>query len=192
MFSMKKRIRAIETDLQDLSIRYNSILDRLDNIYYQIDKVIERNRELIEVKPKEIKIKYFDPDIESLTRIDSGDWIDLRSAETIETTEGEYYLIRLGIGMILPDGYEAHVLPRSSTFKKYGIVMTNSTGIIDNSYSGDDDEWRFPALATRHAVIRKGDRIAQFRIVKNQPPISFDVVDHLNDTSRGGFGSTGV
>lgn len=192
MFSMKKRIRAIETDLQDLSIRYNSILDRLDNIYYQIDKVIERNRELIEVKPKEIKIKYFDPDIESLTRIDSGDWIDLRSAETIETTEGEYYLIRLGIGMILPDGYEAHVLPRSSTFKKYGIVMTNSTGIIDNSYSGDDDEWRFPALATRHSVIRKGDRIAQFRIVKNQPPISFDVVDHLNDTSRGGFGSTGV
>ena len=139
-----------------------------------------------------IKVLYHNKALPHLYAIQSGDWIDLRSAETIETTEGDYYLIRLGIGMILPDGYEAHILPRSSTFKKYGIVMTNSTGIIDNSYSGDDDEWRFPALATRHAVIRKGDRIAQFRIVKNQPPISFDVVDHLNDTSRGGFGSTGV
>ena len=139
-----------------------------------------------------IKIKYFDQEIETIEKISVGDWIDLRSAETVELKPGDYKLLRLGVGMILPDGYEAHVLPRSSTFKNFGIICANSMGVIDNSYSGDEDEWRFPAVALRDTVINKGDRICQFRIVKNQPGIKFEIVDHLNETSRGGIGSTGT
>ena len=138
-----------------------------------------------------IKIKYFDPEIEKIEKIDVGDWIDLRSAETVELKAGDYYPFYLGVGMILPDDYEAHVLPRSSTPENFGIIMACSMGIVDNSYSGDADEWRFPALAIRDTVIHKGDRIAQFRIVKNQPAIKFEAVDHLNEVSRGGIGSTG-
>jgi dUTP pyrophosphatase len=140
----------------------------------------------------EIKIKYFDQEIEQIQKISKGDWIDLRSAERVELKAGEYYLIPLGVGMILPDGYEAHVLPRSSTPSKFGIILANSMGVIDNSYSGDADEWKFPAVAIRDTVIEKGDRIAQFRIMKNQPAIEFEVVNHLNEISRGGIGSTGV
>lgn len=142
-------------------------------------------------KPKTIKIKYFDQEIEKIQKISAGDWIDLRSAERVELKAGEYKLLRLGVGMILPDGYEALVLPRSSTLSKFGIILANSMGVIDNSYSGDSDEWRFPAVAIRDTVIEKGDRIAQFRIMKNQPGIKFEVVDHLNEISRGGIGSTG-
>lgn len=138
-----------------------------------------------------IKIKYFDQEIEKIQKISVGDWIDLRSAERVELKAGEYKLLRLGVGMILPDGYEALVLPRSSTPSKFGIILANSMGVIDNSYSGDADEWRFPAVAIRDTVIEKGDRIAQFRIIKNQPSINFEVVDHLNEISRGGIGSTG-
>lgn len=140
---------------------------------------------------KTIKIKYFDQEIEKIQKISVGDWIDLRVAERVELKAGEYNLLRLGVGMILPDGYEALVLPRSSTPSKFGIIMTNSMGVIDNSYSGDTDEWKFPAVAIRDTVIEKGDRIAQFRIMKNQPSINFEIVDHLNDISRGGIGSTG-
>jgi len=137
-----------------------------------------------------IKIKYFS-DIEPIAKISVGDWIDLRAAKTMIFKSGEYALIPLGVGMILPDGYEAHILPRSSTPSKFGIMCANSMGVIDNSYSGDADEWHFPAVAIRSTMIFKGDRIAQFRIVKNQPPIEFEVVEHLNDISRGGIGSTG-
>lgn len=139
---------------------------------------------------KEIKIKYFVP-MPRIQKISKGDWIDLRAGERVEIKKGEYYLIRLGVGMILPKGYEALVLPRSSTPSKFGIVCANSMGVIDNSYSGDADEWKFPALAIRDTVIEKGDRIAQFRIVKNQPSIKLEVVKHLNEISRGGIGSTG-
>ena len=138
-----------------------------------------------------IKIKYFDQEIEKISKIAKGDWIDLRSAEDVAIKKGEYHLIRLGVGMILPDGYEAHIVPRSSTPSKFGIVCANSMGIIDNSYSGDADEWMFPAVALRDTVIMKNDRICQFRIVKNQPEIVFDEVDHLGENSRGGIGSTG-
>ena len=140
---------------------------------------------------KRIKIKYFDQDIEKIQKVAVGDWIDLRSAWTMELKAGEYVLIPLGVGMILPDGYEAHILPRSSTPDKFGIILANSMGVIDNSYSGDSDEWHFPAVAIRDTTIFKGDRIAQFRIVKNQPEIKFEVVGHLNEISRGGIGSTG-
>ena len=137
-----------------------------------------------------IYIKYFE-DIEPVEKISVGDWIDLRAAERVEMKKGDYALIRLGVGMILPDGYEAHVLPRSSTPSKFGIILANSMGVIDNSYSGDNDEWKFPAVAIRDTVIEKGDRIAQFRLMENQPKIEFVTVDRLNENSRGGIGSTG-
>lgn len=143
-------------------------------------------------KPEvEIKIKYFDKSIPRIKKITEGDWIDLRASKSFHIGNGGYVRIPLGVGMILPDGYEAHVLPRSSTPERFGIICANSMGIIDNSYSGDADEWQFPALAIRETIIEKGDRIAQFRIVKNQPKITFKTVAHLNEKSRGGFGSTG-
>lgn len=140
---------------------------------------------------EEIRIKYFVEDLEQIQAIDGGDWIDLRAAEDVKIGAGEYKLIRLGVGMILPNGYEAHVVPRSSTFKNFGIIQTNSVGIIDNSYSGDADEWHFPAVALRDTEIHKGDRICQFRIVRNQAPVNFVTVKSLNAISRGGLGSTG-
>ena len=126
-----------------------------------------------------------------LEKISVGDWIDLRAGETVTIKKGDYYLIRLGVGMILPDGYEALVLPRSSTPYKFGIMVANSMGVIDNSYCGDADEWKFPAVAIRDTVIKKGDRIAQFRIVENQPKLNFKTVENLKPKSRGGIGSTG-
>ena len=140
---------------------------------------------------KTIKIKYF-TDIEQIEKISQGDWIDLRAAETVSLFKGEFKLISLGVGMILPDEYEAHIVPRSSTFKKFHIIQTNHMGIIDNSYCGEQDEWKFPALAVEDTIINKNDRICQFRIVKKQPEIVFEQVEKLSDTSRGGFGSTGV
>ena len=138
-----------------------------------------------------IKIKYFDDEIEKVNKIDIGDWIDLRSAETVEIKAGEYKLIKLGVGMILPKGYEAHVVPRSSTFKNFGIIQTNHMGVIDESYCGENDQWHFPAFALRDTIIHKNDRICQFRIMKKQPEVMIIEVDHLADVSRGGFGSTG-
>ena len=140
----------------------------------------------------EIKIKYFDKYIEPISKIDVGDWIDLRAAETVEMHKGDFKLIRLGIGMKLPEGYEAHIAPRSSTAMRFKILQANSIGIIDNSYSGDGDEWKFPAYAIRDTIINKNDRICQFRIVKKQPEITFVEVEHLDEVSRGGFGSTGT
>jgi dUTP pyrophosphatase len=140
---------------------------------------------------EEIRIKYFVEDLEPIQAIKGGDWIDLRAAEDVSLSAGDYKLIRLGVGMILPEGYEAQVVPRSSTFKHFGIILANSLGVIDNSYSGDADEWHFPAVALRDTLIHRGDRICQFRIVKNQPRITFTRVDTLNEISRGGIGSTG-
>ena len=142
-------------------------------------------------KPQTIKIKYFDNEIDKIQKIEKGDWIDLRAAETVELKAGEFKLIKLGIGIKLPDGYEAHIVPRSSTFKNFGIIQTNHCGIIDNSYCGDNDQWLFPAYALRDTVIHKNDRICQFRIIEKQPELTFEEVEHLEDTDRGGFGSTG-
>lgn len=139
-----------------------------------------------------IKIKYHNKDIEKMTQIPNGDWIDLRAAETVAMKAGEFKLISLGVSMKLPDGYEAHVVPRSSTFKKWGVLQTNSMGVIDNSYCGENDIWRFPALAMRDTFIEEGDRICQFRIVKKMEPVEFVEVEHMDDADRGGFGSTGA
>lgn len=139
-----------------------------------------------------IKIKYHIDEIDKIKEIAIGDWIDLRAAETVLLHKGDFALISLGVSMKLPDGYEAHVVPRSSTFKKWGVLQTNSMGIIDNSYSGTNDIWRFPALAVRDTVINKNDRICQFRIVKRQPTVEFEEMDTLDAVDRGGFGSTGA
>ena len=142
---------------------------------------------------EEISIKYLNEDAEELCYIDGkSDWIDLRAAETVQLEVGELQLINLGVAMQLPTGYEAIVAPRSSTLKNFGVLMANSIGIVDESYCGDEDWWRFPALAVRDTVIHKGDRICQFRIIKHQPEISFNKVDHLASENRGGFGSTGT
>lgn len=139
-----------------------------------------------------IRIKYFSDKMKRLEYIDGkSDWIDLRASETVELKAGEFKLIPLGVAMELPKGYEAHLVPRSSTFKNYGILQTNSCGIIDCSYCGDEDMWRMPVYATRDTVIRENDRICQFRIVENQPKVVFDEVESLDNSSRGGFGSTG-
>ena len=141
----------------------------------------------------EIKIKYFTDKIDKLCYVDGkSDWIDLRAAETVELKKGEFKLIPLGIAMALPKGYEAHVLPRSSTFKNFGIRQTNNMGVIDESYCGPNDQWFFPALAERDTVINVNDRICQFRIAEHQPKIEFCESTLEGNTDRGGHGSTGI
>jgi len=140
----------------------------------------------------QILIKYLSDNINHIQQKEGSDWIDLRSAETIEMKAGEFKLISLGVAMKLPDGYEAHIVPRSSTFKNFGIIQTNHFGVIDNSYSGDTDEWKFTAYALRDTKINLNDRICQFRIEKKQPQFYFEEVETLGNKSRGGFGSTGI
>ena len=121
----------------------------------------------------------------------NGDWIDLFTAESVHMKPFDFYLISLGVAMKLPEGYEAHVVPRSSTYKKHSIIQANSFGVIDNAYCGNNDIWKFPAIALKETYIPKGTRICQFRLVKNQEPVEFNFVDKLEDKDRGGFGSTG-
>lgn len=140
----------------------------------------------------QVRIKYFNDEIEKLCYIEGkSDWIDLRAAREVELKAGEFGLIPLGVAMELPEGYEAHVVPRSSTFKNFGIIQTNHMGVIDETYCGDSDQWFFPAYALRDTVIHVNDRICQFRIMKHQPAFSFDEVTALGNEDRGGHGSTG-
>lgn len=139
-----------------------------------------------------IKIRYLSREIEKLCYIDGvSDWIDLRCAAETTLAAGDFALIPLGVAMALPEGYEAHIAPRSSTFKTYGLLQTNSVGVVDESYCGDSDEWKLPVYATRDVTVHVNERIAQFRIMKHQPPINFEEYDCLGNESRGGFGSTG-
>ncbi len=140
---------------------------------------------------KKIKIKYL-KDIQKINKIEIGDWIDLRTAIEIYPDVGQYLLIPLGIAMELPKGYEAHIVPRSSTFENFGIIQTNHMGIIDESYCGDNDEWFFPAFCLKAKKIPKNSRICQFRIIKKMESIEFEEVIKLNNKSRGGYGSTGI
>lgn len=139
-----------------------------------------------------ILIKYHDPELPPLQQVENGNWIDLRAAEEVTLRQGEFRIISLGVSMKLPEGYEAHLAPRSSTFKKWGVIQVNSLGVIDNSYCGDDDVWGFPALAMRDTVIHKGDRICQFRLVRAMERVEFQTTEHLDAPDRGGFGSTGT
>ena len=142
---------------------------------------------------EEIKIKYFVDGIDPLCYVaGKSDWIDLHAAEDVTLKAGEFRLIPLGVAIALPEGYEAHIVPRSSTFKNYGILQTNSMGVVDCSYCGDNDQWRMPVYATRDVTIPKGARICQFRIVENQPALQFLKVETLGGPDRGGFGSTGI
>lgn len=140
-----------------------------------------------------IKIKYFDNEIDKITFVngEKSDWIDLRSAETVHLKKGEFHLIPLGVGMKLPEGYEAHIVPRSSTYKNFKIIQTNHQAVIDESYCGDSDQWFYPALAMEDTTINKNDRICQFRIMEKMPRVDFEIVEHLDENSRGGFGSSG-
>lgn len=138
-----------------------------------------------------IKVQYKNDTIERIKKIEQGDWIDLRAATDIAMNAGEFAYIDLGIAMQLPEGYEAIVAPRSSTFKNFGILQANSIGVIDNSYCGPNDWWAFPAIAMRNTIIRKNDRICQFRIIANQPSLTIQETSLENNVDRGGWGSTG-
>lgn len=140
----------------------------------------------------EIKIIYHEPGLHKLEQLAVGDWIDLRAAEEVTLKAGDHRYISLGVSMQLPDGYEAHVAPRSSSFRNWGILQTNSVGIVDHSYCGTNDIWKYPVYATRDTVIHKNDRICQFRIIASMPTLTFREVDALDSTDRGGFGITGI
>lgn len=141
---------------------------------------------------EKIKIKYFSSALEKIEKITKGDWIDLRCAQDMELKAGEYKLVPLGVAIQLPKGYEAHIVPRSSTFKNFGIIMTNHMGIVDCTYCGDNDQWHMPVYALRDTVLAFNDRICQFRIMENQPELLFEEVEELGNEDRGGFGSTGI
>ena len=141
---------------------------------------------------EQIKIKYFTDKIDKLAYIDGkSDWIDLRASEEVTLKQGEFALVPLGVAMELPKGYEAHIAPRSSTYKNFGVIQANHCGVVDGSYCGDNDMWRMPVIAMRDTQIHVNDRICQFRIMKNQPEILFEEVEHLEGKDRGGFGTTG-
>ena len=141
---------------------------------------------------KTIIVQYLDDTIERLQKIEKGDWIDLRAAHDYVIPKGQFALIHLGVAMKLPDGYEGHLVPRSSTYKKYGLIQANHQGVVDNSYCGPNDWWYFPAIAlNQDAIIKKGERICQFRIMEKQPEIEF-IEGQMQDADRGGFGSTGT
>lgn len=157
---------------------------------FTVEEIIAKD---IYENKKEIKIKYFSDKIDKLVYIDGkSDWIDLRSAEDVCLKAGEFKLIPLGVAMKLPEGYEAHIVPRSSTFKNFGIIQTNHYGVIDETYCGDKDQWFFPAYALRDTEIKVNDRICQFRIMEHQPALAFEEVPRLLDADRGGLGSTGI
>lgn len=141
---------------------------------------------------EQIKIKYFTDKIDKLAYIDGkSDWIDLRASEEVTLKQGEFALVPLGVAMELPKGYGAHIVPRSSTYKNFGVIQANHCGVVDGSYCGDNDMWRMPVIAMRDTQIHVNDRICQFRIMKNQPEILFEEVEHLEGKDRGGFGTTG-
>lgn len=142
---------------------------------------------------KKIRIKYLSNQIEPLEYIGGkSDWIDLQATENVDLKAGDFKLIPLGVAMQLPKGYEAHIIPRSSTFKNFGVIQANHMGMVDESYCGDNDQWYFPAIAMRDTSIKIGDRICQFRIMEHQPQLSFEVVETLDNKDRGGIGSTGT
>lgn len=142
------------------------------------------------VEKETIKIKYL-PGAAHMEMTEKGDWCDAFAYEDVTLKKGEYGYVNLGFACQLPEGYEAHVAPRSSTFKHFGVIQTNSMGVIDESYNGNDDIWMMPVLAIRDTIIKKGERPCQFRIMKKQPKIEFEEVTDLHNETRGGFGSTG-
>lgn len=179
------KMRTFPTVIPQYAIAENFVANNMKNETHKKNHKGERTME--------IKIKYFTDKIEKLRYIDGkSDWIDLRAAEDVTLEAGEFCLIPLGIAMQLPKGYEAHIVPRSSTFKNFGVLQTNHMGLIDETYCGDGDQWHFPAYALRDTEIHVNDRICQFRIIEHQPKIEFEEVEILGNSNRGGIGSTGM
>lgn len=142
---------------------------------------------------KTIKVRYLNEKVGELEYIcGKSDWVDLRAAEDVEMKKGDFKLIPLGVAMQLPNGYEAHIVPRSSTYKNFGVIQSNHMGVIDETYCGNNDQWKFPAIAMRDTVIHAGERICQFRIMEHQPVLQFEAVETLGNADRGGIGSTGT
>jgi dUTP pyrophosphatase len=169
----------------------NVVIQKATFKFEDIDKLREKEDKK-DSKRLTILVRYLDSELPKLEKLKVGSWIDLRSAVDVEMKAGEHMYIPLGVCMSLPFGYEGHVLPRSSTYKNFGITMANSEGIIDNVYRGNTDEWKFSAIAHRDTVIKKGDRICQFRIEEEMPDVNIVEVDELKSPDRGGFGSTGT
>jgi len=195
---LKEAVKFFEAEIYQINIGLKGFL-RKDYREYLENKRSNYELAVMSIKNlrgesnlQNIRIKYFTDKIEKLRYIDGkSDWIDLRVAEEIQMKAGEFKLIPLGIAMEMPAGYEAHVVPRSSTFKNYGVIQTNSMGVIDETYCGGNDQWFFPAYALRDTVIHVNERICQFRIMEHQPKIEFTEVDLLDNKDRGGHGSTG-
>lgn len=143
-------------------------------------------------KGVELVVRYHNDNIKKFKKFSNGDWIDLCAAESVEMAQFDFKLISLGFAMELPLGYEANIVPRGSTFKNFGVIQANHFGVIDNEYCGDNDVWRFPAIALRDTVIEEGDRICQFRLNKIQPDVKVKFTTRLTGKNRGGFGHTGV
>lgn len=146
-----------------------------------------------------IRIKYFE-NATKLNKISKGDWIDVYANKDMFIKEGERAMIPLGFALELPSGWEGHLAPRSSTFKTWGIIQTNSIGVVDSSYIGDNDQWHMPVFClqgkneengVKGTFIERGDKIAQFRIMEVMPAIEFEEVETFGNEDRGGFGSTG-
>lgn len=154
-----------------------------------------------------IRIKYFEG-ATRLQKIKKGNWIDVYANKDVFVKVGERAMIPLGFAMELPEGWEAHIAPRSSTFKTWGIIQTNSVGVVDDTYIGDNDQWHMPVYclqgkhieknlselldASEGTWIRKGDKIGQFRIMEVMPEIEFEEVESFGNDDRGGFGTTGT
>ena len=200
MLKLNDRVQVKGTDMKGTVIQV--VNDKVVDVKYDngvLAYTMCCELELLPVDKKTIRIKYFD-DAKKLEKISKGDWIDLYANKEMFIPEGKRVMIPLGVAMELPEGYEAHVVPRSSTFKTWGIIQTNHIGIIDNSYCGDNDQWFYPAYCLEPknfidnqygTLIRKGDKIAQFRIIEVQPKLEFEKVELLGNKDRGGFGSTG-
>lgn len=161
------------------------------------DLIMGDNLTVVESEDVSLKIrcKFFDKTVypDGLQKIggNRSDWIDLRAAEDVTLKKGEVYYIPLGVAIELPKGYEALVAPRSSTPKNFFVIMANSIGVIDETFRGDNDQWCMPAYAIQDTEIKKGERVCQFRIIEHQPEIEFEVVDHLGNKDRGGWGTSG-
>ena len=143
-----------------------------------------------------LRIKYLQ-DATRMNKITKGNWIDVYAYEDTFVPEGERAMINLGFALELPKGWEGHLAPRSSTFKTWGIIRTNSVGVVDDTYIGDNDQWHMPVycLQAKHdngTWIRTGDKIGQFRIMEVMPEIEFEEVESFGNQDRGGFGTTGV
>jgi dUTP pyrophosphatase len=184
-------VKALNPEEREATVSYFNGKDENDKPIFVEEKIKFWNISKFK-PPLEIKIKYFDETIPKIERINIGTWIDLRSAEDVTLKQFDYYLVPLGIAMELPKNYEANVVPRSSTFKNFGIIQTNSMGVIDTSYCGDTDQWFMPVIAMRDTEIKKGDRICQFRVNRTMQRTKFIEVKELGNEDRSGFGSTGV